>query len=1006
MSNYAINQYHTEIEKLIHFGGSSNEMSVRNAFSKLLDHYAHSRDLKLVPEISIKTKLGKIVRPDGTLKDALRLDHGYWESKDTKDDIDEEIRKKLNKGYPFENTLFEDSQTAILFQNNTEVLRVPMSDGEQLDSLLNRFVGFEREEVKQFHKAIELFKTDIPKVTAAIHHVIDSQKNNLEFKEALQGFYLICQHAINTSISISDVNEMLVQHILSADIFNTIFDEPHFHQENNIARELNKVIESFFVGSTRRSALNSIKHYYDTINAAAASIADHHEKQKFLKVVYENFYKAYNPKAADRLGIVYTPNEVVKFMIESTDYLLHHHFSKTLADKNVEILDPATGTGTFMCDIIDYLKISGPKKLEYKYKNELHANEVAILPYYIANLNIEYTYKQATGQYLEFENLCFVDTIDNTAFDWHGKQSDLFSLSTENVARIKNQNNRKISVIIGNPPYNANQQSENENNKNKTYPAIDKRIKDTFIKNSKAQKTKMYDMYSRFFRWAMDRLNENGVIAFIANRSFIESRTFDGFRKCVETDFDYAYIIDTKSDVRANPKISGTTHNIFGIQAGVAILFLVKCERDKKKDCRIEYVALDDGWRKEEKLQWLMQHKLSQIDFQNIVPDKKSNWLNIAQNDFDTLVPVCDKSVKNGEGGNAIFRTYTNGVVTARDEWVYDLDRKNLEDKMNYFTKRFNENIGAKDFDDNIKWSEALKNFKKAKKTLDFKRSYVTKALYRPFFDMFFYADLNTNDRLTTNHADILGKNFDKENLQIGFLSIVSSHPLCCMVSKNVVDICLLKQGNGGTQCLPLYIYDENGERFDNITDWALNIFRKQYSARISKEEIFYYTYAVLHCPTYKQKYELNLKRELPKIPLYHNFRKWADWGKRLIDLHTNYKICTMYRLIRKEVGNHVSPKQKLRALKEKGVIMIDENTELHNIPSAAWNYTLAERPALEWVLGQFKEEAPRDKTIANRFNTYALKNHKEELIELLQRICTVSVETMRIIEEMPDLAY
>lgn len=214
------------------------------------------------------------------------------------------------------------------------------------------------------------------------------------------------------------------KHILSADIFNTIFDEPHFHQENNIALELNKVIESFFIGATRRATLNSIKHYYDTINATAASIADHHEKQKFLKVVYETFYKAYNPKAADRLGIAYTPNEIVRFMIESTDFLLHRHFGKALADKEVEILDPATGTGTFMCDIIDHLREAGPKKLEYKYKNELHANEVAILPYYIGFLNIEYSYKQATGKYAEFENLCFVDTLDNAGFAWKGKQGE------------------------------------------------------------------------------------------------------------------------------------------------------------------------------------------------------------------------------------------------------------------------------------------------------------------------------------------------------------------------------------------------------------------------------------------------------------------------------------------------------------------------------------------------------------------------------------------------------
>ncbi len=497
MSVFAIKTFLKELEDLKHYGGTTKETAVRFAFQKLLDEYARAKELRLVAEVSIKLKNGKTVTPDGTLKDVLRLDHGYWESKDESDDINEEIQKKFAKGYPNDNILFEDSQTAVLFQHGEEVMRNSLEDEEALDKLLNKFISYQRQEVTDFRKAIEQFKEDIPKVTEALRDIINKQESNAEYKKARTAFHELCKQSINPEITADDIKEMMIQHLITADIFNTIFDEPHFHQENNIARELNKVIETFFTGATRKQTLGSIKHYYDTINAAAAGIADHHEKQKFLKVVYENFYKAYNPKAADRLGIVYTPNEIVQFMIKSTDYLLHKHFGKTMADKNVEILDPATGTGTFICDIIDYL----PKnKLEYKYKNELHANELAILPYYIANLNIEYTYKQKTGNYAEFENLCFVDTLDNTGFNWIGKQGDLFGMSAENAVRIKKQNQKKISVVIGNPPYNANQQNENDNNKNREYKEIDKRIKETFIKNSTAQKTKLYDMYSRFFR--------------------------------------------------------------------------------------------------------------------------------------------------------------------------------------------------------------------------------------------------------------------------------------------------------------------------------------------------------------------------------------------------------------------------------------------------------------------------------------------------------------------------
>ncbi|MBI5914208.1 MAG: N-6 DNA methylase, partial [Bacteroidetes bacterium] len=551
------------------------ETSIRTAFVHLINEYAQKRNLYLITELAVKGTLGKAVYPDGILKNALRLDFGYWESKDESDDINEEISKKTKKGYPLTNILFEDSQTAVLYQNGQETMRVNMKNADALDRILNAFTGFVHPEILRFEEAVEKFKADIPDILRTLREKVDeASRINPAFVAARDTFLELCRAEINPDITPEDVREMMNQHILTADIFNVIFDDPHFHHENNIGRELERLIGTFFTGSERRNILAGISHYYKTLNAAAANIADHHEKQKFLKAIYENFYKVYNPKAADRLGVVYTPGEIVHFMIQSTDYLLHKHFNRTLADANVDILDPATGTGTFICDLIEYL----PKAaLPQKYKTEIHANEIAILPYYIANLNIEYTYKQKMNEYVEFKNICFVDTLDNTAgLVYAGKQGALFGFSSENSERIQRQNERKISVIIGNPPYNANQQNENENNKNREYAYIDKRIKDTFIKYSTAQKTKVYDMYARFYRWAMDRLDNNGIIAFITNRSFIDSRTFDGFRKCVEEEFDYVYIVDTHSDVRANPKIAGTSHNVFGIQTGVAVMFLVK----------------------------------------------------------------------------------------------------------------------------------------------------------------------------------------------------------------------------------------------------------------------------------------------------------------------------------------------------------------------------------------------------------------------------------------------
>ncbi len=692
---------------------------------------------------------------------------------------------------------------------------------------------------------------------------------------------------------------------------------------------------------------------------------------------------------------------------------------KQLGDKKVEILDPATGTGTFICDIIDYLPKS---KLEYKYKNELHANEVAILPYYISNLNIEYTYKQKMGAYAEFENLCFVDTLDKSS--QHFIQAGLFGVSAENATRIRRQNERKISVIIGNPPYNANQANENDNNKNREYPVIDKRIKDTYIKNSTAQKTKMYDMYSRFYRWAMDRLNDNGIIAFITNRSFIDSRTFDGFRKTVQEDFDNAYIIDTRSDVRANPKIAGTTHNVFGIQTGVAVLFLVKTSHRQMKTnpCRIEYTALDDFWKKDEKLAWFAERKLEEIDFDNIVPDKNNNWINIADNDWDILIPLINKE----DFKEQIFTFSSLGVSTNRDEWVYDFDERNLLNKAEFFVEKYNE-LCKQDIciDNSIKWSSSLKSHFSAKKRITFNKEKLINASYRPFIKQFFYSEKMMNDRLTQNHYEIFGIDLKRENKLIG---ILAGNRLEFTLTSNNILPNLATFSLDPARWIPLYRYTSANEQISNITDWGLQQFQNSYQlnessspvcyaaskeiredfkldaaakGEITKEDIFYYTYAVLHNPAYRKKYELNLKREFPRIPFYDNFFQWRDWGKELMDLHINYESVQPYPLERKEVSTKEEPKAKLKALKESGVIQLDENTELHGIPKEAWEYKLGNRSALEWILDQYKEKKPKDPTIAEKFNTYKFADYKEKVIDLLGRVCSVSVETVEVVGEM-----
>ena len=1207
MSELLINQYHAEIAKYIQYGGDKKETSIRRAFANLLTSYCKPHDLLLCDEIDYTTKFNTRIVPDGTIKDALRLTHGYWEAKDEYDDIDVEIEKKLKKGYPTDNILFEDSITAVLLQNNTEVMRVSMKNANALDKLVRRFIEFERPELKTFRQAIAQFKQDMPQVLHALRQMIDAnQISNANFKTALQTFLKLCQDNINADIVLDDAREMLIQHILTEDIFNTVFGDTQFHRENNIARELQKVAETFFTGSTKKNTLKGLESYYGAIKQSASGIANHHEKQQFLKAIYENFYKVYNPKLADRLGVVYTPNEIVRFMIESTEALIHQHFGKLLISRGVEILDPATGTGTFITDLIEHFK-HNPAELKYKYQNELHCNEVAILPYYIANLNIEFTYSQIMNEYAEFPHICFVDTLDNLGFDQKhsGAHGDLdFGMTAVNTERVKAQNAKKISVIIGNPPYNANQVNENDNNKNRIYggkdgkSGIDKRIKETYIAESTAQKTKLYDMYARFLRWASDRLDENGVVAFITNRSFIDSRTFDGFRKIVAQEFNEVCIIDLGGDVRANPALSGTTHNVFGIQTGVAISFLVKNAKlnpplltsappqpspvgGGSHVCRIRYLRRPEMETAEEKLSFLASNQLNSLAFQVITPDKNHNWINLSDNDFDSLIPVANKETKASLTQTqecTLFKLYTNGIVTARDEWVVDKSLVNLESKVRFFLKRYvafvkdlpKKKLKQEDIDEridkSIKWSDSLKSSAIRRLAIEFSARWKTAIAYRPYIIEHYYAEPLLSDRLTANHFDMFGQNLEVENLAIGLSGTGSSKPFQTLAINCLPSFDFLEK----TQFFPLYRYDESGNRTDNITDWGLaqfvqyygslhqrgragvgeslgvgevqpfnppplpakilanarelraNMtdaeqtlwqairkeqlgvkFRKQhpmppfildfycvekklaieldggqhndaeavtYDAKrsewlkaqgiivlrfwnnevltnldgaltvvadslqnpppqpspvgggsemvestlalsaggysekaITKQAIFHYVYAVLHDPIYREKYALNLKREFPRVPFYADFWQWANWGEALMQAHIGYETAVSFALIRtnKKVAK---PKPKLKADKTKSEIILDEATILSGIPARAWDYKLGNRSALEWVLDQYKESKPKDPTIREKFNTYQFADYKEHVIELLAKVCTVSVQTQEIVEAMRNL--
>ncbi len=415
MSKVLIQHYLAELSKLRQVSGSQRESVVREAFKDLLKAWGRAQDLIFVPEYEIESPAKERRYVDGALLYGLRLPFGYWEAKDARDDLDAEIEYKFSRGYPTDNIVFEDSTQAVLIQNRREVLRCAVDDVEKLQRLLELFFAYERPEIAEFRKAVEQFKADLPAVCDALRGMIEkAYADNAKFHAAADKFLKQAHESINPALTEADVREILIQHILTEEIFALVFPGTSYHEDNNIARELYRLEHTFFTGNTKHQTLRALEPYYAAIRRSAGAIASHHEKQTFLKVVYENFYKVYNPKAADRLGVVYTPNEIVRFMIESADWLCEQHFDRNLIDRDVEILDPAAGTGTFICELLEHFR-GQPGKLKHKYLEELHANEVAILPYYVANLNIEATYAAISGEYLEYPNLCFVDTLDNVA---------------------------------------------------------------------------------------------------------------------------------------------------------------------------------------------------------------------------------------------------------------------------------------------------------------------------------------------------------------------------------------------------------------------------------------------------------------------------------------------------------------------------------------------------------------------------------------------------------------
>ncbi len=1009
-----VKQYYQALEEFA-AQGVSHEMAVRSAFQHLLEDTGRRFGWTLIAELSFEGRKGT-VRPDGTFRDDFQMHRGYWEAKDTADDLEAEIRKKIARGYPLTNTIFEDTRRACLYQNGELAMRADLTQPRHLCDLLNAFFAYTEPAHDDFEKAIDEFQQRVPELARGLVVKIDeAHRENRPFQEAFEGFFDLCRESLNPNLSREAVDEMLVQHLLTERLIRTMFDRQDFVRRNVIACEVEKVIDALTVKEfSRDEFLKSLDRFYLAIEAAAATIGDFSEKQHFLNTIYERFFQGYSVKVADTMGIVYTPQEIVDFMCASVEEVLKTEFGKDLGSPGVNILDPCTGTGNFIVNLIRRV----PKRhLRRVYREQLFANEVMLMPYYIAALNIEHAYYERSGDYEPFEGLCFVDTLD-LAEDRDAvavqKMIPGFHIE-ENIVRVERQANTPITVIIGNPPYNMQQQNENDNNKNRKYDVIAPRVSRTYGKASRASNVnKLIDPYVKFFRWATDRLGDReGIVCFVTNNSFVDQIAFDGMRKHLAADFQCIYHVDLHGNVRENPKLSGTTHNVFGIRVGVGITVAVR--KGEPGNCSLRYHRVPESWRKEAKLGWLTEMvKISSVTWRDLHPDEKDTWL-VAEHaeEFSAYVPVGTKMAKaaGADSVASVFSLYSLGVNTARDSVAYAFDPDTLMQQVVEFGDAYNSEVdryqrtgkGANPDDfvryDRLKWSETLKKNLLRGRYLEPDSACLRSSVYRPFCKRHLYFHEIVNERRYRFPLVFPTGASESEN-RIIWCKVGGDWPFFALVSNRIVN--LLPQG--GSQCFPYYAYDGDGSnRRENVTNWALKHFRKHYAnKKITKWNIFYYVYGVLHHPGYRERFADNLKRELPRLPMAPDFRAFADAGRELARLHLEYEELEPYALEWVETPEvPLSYRvEKMRLSKDKTQLKVNDSLSLAGIPPEVFGYRLGNRSALDWVIDQYRIKPDKRSGITSDPNR---GDDPEYIVRLVGQVVHVSMETVRIVGGLPE---
>jgi len=864
-----------------------------------------------------------------------------------------------------------------------------------------------------------------------------------EHQRAFQEFLGGLQQNINPSITRQEAIEMLSQHIITKPVFEALFKGYSFVQNNPISVSMQKMLDLLEAGNVLEDA-ETLQKFYESVRMRAQGIDNATGKQRIIIELYDKFFKTAFPGMVEKLGIVYTPVEVVDFIIHSVNDLLKKEFNRTLADENVHILDPFTGTGTFITRLLQSGLI-GQRELEHKYRLEIHANEIVLLAYYIAAVNIENAFHDMTGEattYQPFEGICLTDTFQLGETD---ASTVLFSeMFPQNSERVSAQKKTPLRVIIGNPPYSVGQKSANDNAQNQSYTKLDGRIAATYAAASKATlQNSLYDSYIKAFRWSTDRLDpENGgIIAFVSNGAWLDGNSSSGLRQCLQKEFSSIWVFNLRGNQRTSGELSRKEGGkIFGSgsRTPIAITLLVKNPGKLAAKATIHYVDIGDYLNREEKLAIISKYRSvgnPEMPWQTLQPNEHDDWLNQRNDLFETFIPIGDKNDKKAKSFFVPF--YSNGLKTQRDAWCYNSSKSRLERNIRSTTDFYNEqqeafqqakrsqpHLTAKEFlsynSTKISWTRALEWDAEKGKRHDYTSGKIVTAHYRPYFKQNLYYS-----RFLNEVVGLIPKLFptpDTKNLVICVSGTTKNFSII------ITDVIPDLHFNGDTQAFPLYYYEERQKssptlfdaateneqiRRDGVSDFILERAQSMYGNRVTKEEIFYYVYGLLHSPEYRTRFTNDLKKMLPRIPLVEeprHFWSFTKAGRELANLHLNYETVPPSEEVTitgAETSHFIVEKMRFPKKGQKDTIIYNSAITIQNIPAKAYNYIVNGKSAIEWIMERYQLTTHKESNITNNPNNWSKEvNNPRYILDLLLSIINVSVKTVEIVEGLPELKW